>query len=126
MALDWGGRGERQREEGRVSALELDSVCVSESDCRCVLTKPILVVCVDGSVFFNGCVSTSYPVLFVFEGDLEVLCGFDHRLHGGEDVLVHQPDETPLVLLCVARPVDDPHLLDECTLPTLSCTWSHT
>ena len=52
--------------------------------------------------------------------DLERAHGVDHSLHGREDVLVHQPGVAPLVLLCVARAMDDPHLLDECALPTLA------
>lgn len=47
----------------------------------------------------------------------------DHGLHGSEDVLVHQLGEASLVLLGVARPMDDPHLLDEGALPTLTSPW---
>lgn len=46
----------------------------------------------------------------------------DHSLHGGEDVLVDQPDEALLILICVSRTVDYPHLLDEGALATLSST----
>lgn len=41
----------------------------------------------------------SYPVLFKFVGDFKVLCGTNHRLHGGEDVLVNKPDEAPLIFI---------------------------
>jgi len=64
----------------------------------------------------------AHPVLLVFVGDLQRLCGADHGLHGGEDVLVDQADEASLVLVRVARAVDDPHLLDEGALATLSRT----
>lgn len=60
-------------------------------------------------------------VLFIFEWDLEVLGGTDHGLHGGEDVLVDEFGEATLVLVGVARPVNDAHLFDECTLAALSC-----
>ena len=67
------------------------------------------------------CASVTHPVLLVFVRDLEVLTGTDHGLHGGKDVLVDQPGEAPLILVCVARPVDDPHLLNKRALSTLSC-----
>lgn len=65
-----------------------------------------------------------YLVVLVFVGDLERLHGPDHGLHGGEDVLVDQLGEAPLVLVGVAGAVDDPHLLDEGALPALSRAWT--
>lgn len=41
----------------------------------------------------------SYPILFIFVGDLEVLSGANHGLHGGEDVLVNKSDEASLVFV---------------------------
>ena len=67
--------------------------------------------------------ASAHLVLLVRELDLEVLRGPDHGLHGGEDVLVHQLGEAPLVLVCVAGPVDDPHLFDEGALAALTGTW---
>lgn len=61
-----------------------------------------------------------YLVVLVFVGDLERFHGPDHGLHGCEDVLVNQFDETPLVLVGVARTVNNPHLFDECTLSTFT------
>lgn len=70
----------------------------------------------------GGCsVCSSHLVLFVFERDLEVLGGTDHGLHGGENVLVDEFGEAALVLVGVARPVNDAHLFDECTLAALAC-----
>lgn len=46
----------------------------------------------------------------------------DHGPHGHEDVLVDQPGESLLILLCVTRAMDYSHLLDEGALATLSCT----
>lgn len=42
---------------------------------------------------------SAHPVLFKFVGNLERLSGTDHGLHGGEDVLVNEPDEAPLVFV---------------------------
>lgn len=61
-----------------------------------------------------------YLVVLIFVGDLERLHGSDHGLHGCEDVLVNQFDETPLVLVRVAGTVDNPHLFDECALSTFT------
>ena len=58
--------------------------------------------------------------MLVLVRDLECAHGVDHRLHGREDVLVDQPGVAPLVFLCIPRAVDDPHLFDECALPTLA------
>lgn len=63
---------------------------------------------------------SSHLVLFVFERDLEVLRGTDHGLHGGEDVLVNEFGEAALVLVGVARPMNDAHLFDERTLAALT------
>lgn len=41
----------------------------------------------------------SYPILFIFVGDLQSLSGADHGLHGGEDVLVNKADEASLILV---------------------------
>lgn len=43
--------------------------------------------------------SRSYPVLLKLVGNLERLGGSDHGLHGGEDVLVDEADEAPLVFV---------------------------
>lgn len=59
-------------------------------------------------------------VVLVFVGDLERLHGSDHRLHGSEDVLIDQFGEAPFVLVGVAGAMDNPHLFDECALPTFS------
>lgn len=40
-----------------------------------------------------------YLIVLIFVGDLERLCGPDHRLHGREDVLIDQFGETPFVLV---------------------------
>ena len=45
--------------------------------------------------------------------DLEEVHRSDHGLHGHENVLVHEFDEPLLVIIRVARPVDDSHLFDE-------------
>ncbi len=68
----------------------------------------------------NCSVCSSHLILFVFERDLEVLRGTDHGLHGGEDVLVDEFGEATLVLVGVARPVNDAHLFDERTLAALA------
>ena len=47
----------------------------------------------------------------------------NHALHGHEDVLKDQFDEAPLVVVGVAGPVDDPHLLDERRLAGLTSPW---
>lgn len=78
----------------------------------------------------RGCVShcrsslwvSAHPVLFKFVGNLERLGGADHGLHGGEDVLVNEPDEAPLVFVRVASSMDDPHLLDEGAFAAFSRT----
>ena len=54
------------------------------------------------------------------EGDLQLVHGLDHGPHGHEDVLVNEPPEALAVLLRVASPVDDAHLLDERALPALA------
>lgn len=64
--------------------------------------------------------SLHYLVALVRVGDLQRLHGLDHGLHGGEDVLVDQPGEAPLVLVRVSAAMDDPHLLDESALPTFA------
>lgn len=56
--------------------------------------------------------------------DLEEVHGANHRLHRHEDVLVHQLDEAPLVLVRVATAVNDAHLLDECGLARLTSACS--
>lgn len=58
--------------------------------------------------------------MFVLVGDLQRLHGLDHGLHGGEDVLVDQPSEAPLVLVRVSPAMDDSHLLNESALPTFT------
>lgn len=65
---------------------------------------------------------STHLVLFVLVWDLKGLSCTDHGLHGGEDVLVHQFGEALLVFVCVARPMDYSHLLDESALATLSST----
>ncbi len=62
----------------------------------------------------------SHLVLLVLVANVQVLCGADHRLHGGEDVLVHQLGEATFVFLCVPGAMDDTHLLDERTLAALT------
>ena len=56
----------------------------------------------------------------VLVGDLQHLHGADHALHRHEDVLKDEFDEAALVLVRVAGPVDDAHLLDEGRLARLS------
>ena len=65
--------------------------------------------------------SHAYLIVLILVGDLEGVHGSDHSLHGREDVLIHQLGEAPFVFIGVARPMDDSHLLDKCTLATLSC-----
>lgn len=48
------------------------------------------------------------------------LHGSGHGLDGGEDVLEDQFGVAPLVLICVSSSMDNPHLFDKGTLPTLS------
>lgn len=68
----------------------------------------------------------SYLVLGITESYAECLHSSDHCLHGREDVLVHQLGVAPLVLVCVASSVDDPHLFDKGALSTLSSAcWIH-
>ncbi len=57
--------------------------------------------------------STSYLRVSVLVRYLEHVHGPDHALHGHEDVLKDELDEAPLVLVRVARAVDDAHLFDE-------------
>lgn len=66
--------------------------------------------------------SRAHLVLFILEWNLEVGACMDHGLHGREDVLVDQSGEALLILICVTRPVDYSHLLDEGALATLSRT----
>lgn len=63
----------------------------------------------------------THLVLFTLVQYLQCLHGPDHRLHGSEDVLVHQLGETLFVLLRVPGTVDYPHLFNECALPALPC-----
>lgn len=56
----------------------------------------------------------------VFEAEFEQVHGFDHTLHRHKNVLVHEFDEAPLILVRVARAVDDAHLLDEGRLSRLT------
>jgi hypothetical protein len=42
----------------------------------------------------------------------KIHCSY-HALHGHEDILKDQFDESSLVVVGVAGPVDDPHLFDE-------------
>lgn len=66
----------------------------------------------------------TYLIVFILVWDLECVHRSDHGLHGREDVLIHQLGEAALVFVRVARPVDDPHLLDEGALATLPCPWN--
>lgn len=78
------------------------------------------------SLFFSLVKRDKGPVYLVFlvlVGDLQRVHGLDHGLHGGEDVLVDQPDEAPPVLLRVPAAMDNPHLFDERALPTLASSW---
>ena len=59
----------------------------------------------------------------ILVGDLQHLHGADHALHRHEDVLKDEFDEAALVLVRVAGPVDDAHLLDEGRLARLSSAW---
>lgn len=59
------------------------------------------------------------------EGDLQLVHGLDHGPHGREDVLVDKRPEALAVLLRVASPVDDAHLLDERALPALTWACGH-
>ncbi len=52
--------------------------------------------------------------------DFEKFHRSDHGLHRHEDVLKDQLDEASLVVVRVARSVDDAHLLDERGLARLS------
>lgn len=61
---------------------------------------------------------TIYLVVLIFVRDLERLRGSDHGLHGREDVLIDQLGKAPFVLVRVTSAVDNPHLFDECALPT--------
>ena len=45
----------------------------------------------------------------------------DHALHGHEDVLKDQLDETTLVVFRVTRSMNDPHLFYKCRFPRFSC-----
>lgn len=65
-----------------------------------------------------------YLVVFIFVGNLKGVHGSDHGLNGGEYVLVNQLGEPFLVLLGVARTVNDSHLLDEGALATLARPYS--
>ena len=65
----------------------------------------------------------AHLVLGPAEGDLQPFHSLNHGLHGHEDVLVDQGPEALAVLLRVARPVDDAHLLDERALPALTGAW---
>ena len=47
----------------------------------------------------------------------------DHALHGHEDVLKDQLDETTLVVFRVTRSMNDPHLFYKCRFPRFSCAW---
>lgn len=60
-----------------------------------------------------------YLVVLIFVRDLESLHGSDHGLHGREDVLIDQFGKTLFVLVGIAGTMDNPHLFDECALPTL-------
>lgn len=61
-----------------------------------------------------------YLVVFVFVGNLQGVHGSDHGLNGCEYVLVDQLGESFLVLLRVARTMNDSHLLDEGALAALA------
>lgn len=67
---------------------------------------------------------STYLIVFILVWDLESVHSSDHGLHGCEDVLIHQFGKAPLVFIRVSWPMDDPHLLDEGTLATLSCPWN--
>ncbi len=56
-------------------------------------------------------------VLRIFVWYFEQFHGFDHALHGHEDILIDKLDETPFVFIGISRPMDDSHLLDKRTLP---------
>lgn len=62
----------------------------------------------------------SHNVLVVDVLDVQSLHGVNQRLDGRDDVLKHQPSETPPVSLGVSAAMDDPHLFDESALPTFT------
>ena len=72
------------------------------------------------SLFFFESVSLTYRTRGVLILDLEEVHGSDHGLHGHEDVLVHQLDVRPLLLVRKACSMDDLHLLDERRLARLA------
>lgn len=61
----------------------------------------------------------TYLVLFIFVQNLQGFHGPDHRLHGSEDVLVHQLGEAFFVLFRVAWAMNYTHLLNERAFSTL-------
>ena len=61
-----------------------------------------------------------YLVVFILVGDFQYVHGLDHGLHGCEDVPVDQLFEASLIFIGVSPAMDDPHLLDESTLPTFT------
>lgn len=61
----------------------------------------------------------TYLVLFIFVQNLQRFHGSYHRLHGSEDVLVHQLGEAFFVLFRVAWAMNYTHLLNERAFPTL-------
>lgn len=70
-------------------------------------------------ISFTMC-TVSHNVLVVDVLDVQRLHGVNQRLDGRDDVLKHQPSETPPVSLGVSTAMDDPHLFDESALPTFT------
>ena len=52
----------------------------------------------------------------------KIHCSY-HALHGHEDILKDQFDESSFIVVRVAGPVDDPHLFDERGLARLTRAW---
>lgn len=65
----------------------------------------------------------TYSVVVIHERDSEGLHSLYECLYILEDVLVDQGGETSFVIIGVASTMDDPHLFDESTLPTFSCSY---
>ena len=53
-------------------------------------------------------------------GDAQCVHGANHRVHGHEDVLVDELNETASIVVRVTGAVNDSHLLDERTLAGLA------
>ena len=64
-------------------------------------------------IFLSSTRRKTYRTRRVLVLDLEKVHGSDHGLHGHEDVLVDQLDESSLVFLSEARAMDDSHLFNE-------------